>query len=145
MPDGGLAIWHVNDDIANGWAINNDEPYYGVGLEQADGQFGLENGGPSNAADIYPGLANNREFSHSSSPNTTSLYGEPSMIRIDNISDSEMIMTFDLTFNEIILANASIIGGSGYAYSNGNISISIDNEMNLETLEFGLEFSPAFV
>ena len=145
MPDGGLAIWHVNDDIANGWAINNDEPYYGVGLEQADGQFGLENGGPSNAADIYPGLTNNREFSHSSSPNTTSLYGEPSMIRIDNISDSEVIMTFDLTFNEIILANASIIGGSGYAYSNGNISISIDNEMNLETLEFGLEFSPAFV
>ena len=67
------------------------------------------------------------------------------MIRIDNISDSEVIMTFDLTFNEIILANASIIGGSGYAYSNGNISISIDNEMNLETLEFGLEFSPAFV
>ena len=44
-------------------------------VEQADGQFGLENGGPSNAADIYPGLTNNREFSHSSSPNTTSLYG----------------------------------------------------------------------
>ena len=20
MPDGGLATWHVNDDIANGWA-----------------------------------------------------------------------------------------------------------------------------
>ena len=54
-------------------------------------------------------------------------------------------MTFDLTFNEIILANASIIGGSGYAYSNGNISISLI-AIFLETLEFGLEiFSPAFV
>ena len=38
----GLTIWHINENIAQGWAPNNDEPYYGVGLEQADGMFALE-------------------------------------------------------------------------------------------------------
>ena len=75
MPSSGLTIWHINDDIAQsgGWAPNNNEPYYGVGLEQADGMFALENGGPSDGNDVFPGNTDNREFSHSSSPNTTSL------------------------------------------------------------------------
>ncbi|GIS40063.1 hypothetical protein Ct9H90mP12_2570 [bacterium] len=55
MPTPGLTIWHINDDIAQGWAVNNNEPYYGVGLEQADGMFAHENGGPSNGADVFPG------------------------------------------------------------------------------------------
>ena len=145
MPAAGLAIWHINDNIAQGWAINNNEPYYGVGLEQADGMFALENGGPSNAADIYPGITDNREFSHSSSPNTTSLYGEPSMIRLDNISDPGTTMSFDITYNEIILATATINDGSGYAYNEGTISLSMDNEMEIGSLEFELNFYPAFV
>ncbi len=145
MPAAGLAIWHINDNIATGWAINNNEPYYGVGLEQADGLFGLENGGPSNAADIYPGITDNREFSHSSSPNTTSLYGDPSMVRIDNISDPGANMSFNVTYNEIILATATIDNGSGYAYDEGTISLSMDNEMEIGSLEFELDFYPAFV
>ena len=26
LPEPGLAIWHINDDIAQGWAPNNNEP-----------------------------------------------------------------------------------------------------------------------
>ena len=59
MPTPGLTIWHINDDIAQGWAVNNNEPYYGVGLEQADGMFAHENGGPSNGADVFPGDTDN--------------------------------------------------------------------------------------
>ena len=147
MPSSGLTIWHINDDIAQsgGWAPNNNEPYYGVGLEQADGMFALENGGPSDGNDVFPGNTDNREFSHSSSPNTTSLYGEPSMLRIDNISDPGDFMTFDVQYNEIILATASIEDGSGSAYNQGSISLGMDNEMALGQFEFELDFNPSFV
>ena len=145
MPTAGLAIWHINDDIASEWNVNGNEPYYGVGLEQADGQFALENGGPSNGADIFPGSTDNREFSHSSAPNTTSLYGLPSLVRIDEISDSHEIMSFNVTYSEIIIAEASISNGSGNAYSSGSLVLNLDNEMPLTEFEFELEFSPAFV
>jgi len=145
MPTPGLTIWHINDDIAQGWGVNNNEPFYGVGLEQADGMFALENGGPSNGADVYPGDSDNREFSHSSNPNTTSLYNEPSMLRIDNISDPGEYMTLDVTYNEVILATASIEDGTGSAYNNGYISLSLDNEMALGQFEFELNFNPDFV
>ena len=145
MPTPGLAIWHINDDIAQGWGPNNNEPYYGVGLEQADGLFALENGGPSNGGDVYPGDTDNREFSHATIPNTHSLYGVPSMTRIDNISDPGETMSFDVEYNEIILATASISDGSGYANNQGSISIGMDNEMDLGELEFELGFSPYIV
>ena len=141
----GLTIWHINENIAQGWAPNNDEPYYGVGLEQADGMFALENGGPSNGADVFPGDLNNREFSHSSNPNTTSLYGEPSLLRLDNISDPGAFMTFDVEYNELILASAYIEDGSGIAYNSGYISLGMDNEMDFGEFEFQIDFSPAYV
>ena len=141
----GLTIWHINDNMAEGWAVNNDEPYYGVGLEQADGMYALENGGPSNGGDVYPGDTNNREFSNSSSPNTSSLYGEPSMLRIDNISDPGEFMTFDVEYNEVILAEAFIRDGNGNAYGQGSLSIGIDNDFELNELQFDLDFAPAFV
>ena len=141
----GLTIWHINDNLAQGWAPNNDEPYYGVGLEQADGMFALESGGPSNGADVFPGDFNNREFSHSSNPNTTSLYGLPSLLRIDNISDPGSFMTFDVEYNELILASASIEDGVGMAYNNGYIVLGMDNDMAFGEFEFELEFSPAYV
>ena len=145
MPTPGLTIWHINDDIAQDWYLNNNEPYYGVGLEQADGMFALENGGPSNGADVFPGDSDNREFSNSSSPNTSSLYGEPSMLRIDNISDPGEFMYIDIQYNEIILATATIDDGNGYAYNQGYLSIGMDNEMTIAELEFELDFSPSFV
>ncbi len=145
MPTPGLTIWHINDDIAQGWAVNNNEPYYGVGLEQADGMFALENGGPSNGADVYPGDTDNREFSNSSSPNTTSLYGEPSMLRIDNISDPGEVMSFDVQYNEIILATASIDDGGGNAYGQGSLSLGMENDIELGQLQFELDFTPSFV
>ena len=145
MPTPGLTIWHINDNMAEGWAVNNDEPYYGVGLEQADGMFALENGGPSNGGDVYPGTTNNREFSNSSNPNTNSLNGVPSMLRIDNISDPGDFMTFDVEYNEIILATATIQDGVGNAYGEGGISIGIENDFEISELQFELEFSPAFV
>jgi len=136
MPQPGLAIWHISDNITN----NNNEPYYRVGLEQADGFFALENGGPSNGGDVYPGTSANREFSHSSMPNTTSLYGDPSMNRIENISDPGPVMTFDLSYNEIILADIELQAGTGYANQPGTFGVDIDNDMDLGALELTLAY-----
>ena len=145
LPEPGLAIWHINDDIAQGWAPNNNEPYYGVGLEQADGMFALENGGPSNAADMFPGLLDNREFSNSSSPDTKSLFGAPSMMSLNNISDPNPVMTFNVTYNEIILASASIDDGTGLAFNQGSIFLGMENDMDISELTFELNFSPSYV
>ena len=107
--------------------------------------YALENGGPSNGADVFPGDLNNREFSHSSNPNTTSLYGDPSLLRIDNISDPGTFMTFDVEYNELILASASIEDGTGVAYNNGYIVMGMENEMDFGSFEFEIDFSPSYV
>ena len=137
MPQPGLTIWHISDDITN----NNNEPYYRVGLEQADGLFALENGGPSNGGDVYPGTSDNREFSHSSMPNTTSLYGDPSMNRIENISDPGPFMTFDISYNEIILADIELQDGTSYANLPGTFGVDINNEMGLGDLALTLAYN----
>ncbi len=144
MPSPGLTIWHVDEEVtATGWAPNNNEPHYGVGLEQADGLYELENGGSSDGGDVYPGTTNQREFSHTTTPSTESYYGYPSMIRIDQISDPNEFMTFNVEFNEIITATAYPISGSGDAFSEGTMQIGFENEMDLQSLSFSLNFSPA--
>ncbi len=144
MPSPGLTIWHVDEEMTStGWAPNNNEPHYGVAIEQADGLFELENGGSSDGGDVFPGTTNNREFSHTTVPSTESYYGYPSMIRVDNISDPGEYMTFDIEFNEIITATAYPISGSGNAFSEGSMHIGFENEMDLQSLSFSMNFSPA--
>ena len=142
MPTPGLAIWHINDNIAQGWGPNSNEPYYGIGLEQADGFFALENGGQSDGGDVYPGNTNNRAFSHATTPNSTSLYGVASMTRIDNISDPGEFMSIDVSYGEIVLATAFIYDGEGYGNGEGHFSIGLNNTMTINGLEFELDFSP---
>ena len=54
-------------------------------------------------------------------------------------------MSFNVTYSEIIIAEASIGNGFGNAYSSGSVVLSLSNEMPLTEFEFELEFSPAFV
>jgi M6 family metalloprotease-like protein len=144
MPSPGLAIWHIDTEMtASGWAPNNNEPHYGVALEQADGLYSLENGGYSDGGDVFPGTTNNREFSHTTIPSTESYYGLPSMVRIDNISDSGDNMSFDIQFNEIITASAYPISGSGNAYDEGSFQIGFDNDVDIQSLSISIDFFPA--
>lgn len=144
LPSPGLAIWHIDEEMTStGWAPNNNEPHYGVAIEQADGLFELENGGSSDGGDVFPGATNNREFSNTTVPSTESYYGYPSMIRVDNISDPDEYMAFDIEFNEIITATAYPISGSGYSFSEGSMHIGFENEMDLQSLSFSMNFSPA--
>ncbi len=93
LPAGGLFIWHINEGAGN----NNNEPYYLVALEQADGLFGLENGGGADASDPYPGTTNNRTFDGASNPNSNSQNLQPTQVAVTSISNADSVMTADLS------------------------------------------------
>ncbi|SVA16611.1 uncharacterized protein METZ01_LOCUS69465, partial [marine metagenome] len=131
----GLLFWHIDTEKTNGWAPNNDEPHYGVGLEQADGLFNLENNGSSDGGDPYPGTTNNHTLSRCTTPNTNSYYDLPSFVSIENISAPDSIMTFDLSFGEITTNDIYGIG-SGYAFDIGNLVIFIENTETITALQF---------
>lgn len=105
LPGAGLLIWHV-DEAKSG---NTDECYqlnnwlcgsnhYKVAVEQADGLWDLEHGNDrGDAADPYPGSTNNRAFSVSSTPNSSSYSNStPTQVAVTNISNSAATMTADL-------------------------------------------------
>ena len=143
MPEPGLLFWHIDTEKTNlDGDPNDDEPHYGVGLEQADGLFELENNGYSDRGDPYPGLTENREFSHCSSPQSVSYYYQPSGIAFSNISDADSIMYFDLHF-DTTQAGHMHANGSGDANDIGELSISMTNSIEILELSFALDFAPS--
>ena len=141
MPSPGMLFWHIDTEKTSGWSVNNDEPHYGVGLEQADGLFHLENNNASDGGDPYPGFTNNYAFTHCTTPSTVSYYFDPSMVAFTNISDSDSIMSFDLSFSDVELGSMNAIG-VGDAYAIGYISISMTNNTPIDELTFQLDQSP---
>jgi hypothetical protein len=60
LPGQGVLVWHVDDEQVSAGlpdnTVNADEAHYGVGLEQADGDFELEAGSNrGDAGDPFPG------------------------------------------------------------------------------------------
>ncbi|HHT9114734.1 MAG TPA: M6 family metalloprotease domain-containing protein [Candidatus Wunengus sp. YC65] len=111
LPGSGLLIWHIDGNtitsksLAN--EVNDSECYspsdcsanhYGVALIQADGQWNLEKKvNQGDVGDPYPGSANNKSFTDSSSPNSKLYNGNKSNVCITNISASGTTMTATLS------------------------------------------------
>lgn len=105
MPQGGLAIWHIDENKSGntdegypgqtGWPGNNR--HYKVALLQADGLFDLERGNNrGDAGDVYHG-AGVSEISHNTTPNTDAYQNGVVMNtgnRIFAISGEGATMTF---------------------------------------------------
>ena len=144
MPQPGILFWHIDTEKTSGWGVNTDEPHYGVGLEQADGLFELENDGASDGGDPYPGLTDNREFTHCSTPSTVSYYFEPSMVAFTNISNSDSIMSFDISFDDVETGSMSAVG-FGDAYAVGYLSISMTNNIVFNEFSFELTQHPGIL
>jgi len=94
LPESGLLIWHIDTERTSRWpgsnSVNDDEPHYGVGLEQADGRFDLEEGsnrGDKN--DPYPGRTGNHIYDNESMPDSKSYYSEPSYVAVYDITEDE--------------------------------------------------------
>jgi M6 family metalloprotease-like protein len=100
----GLLVYHI-DERAVG---NSSEGRHLVSLEQADGNFDLEQrrifGYGSDGGDPYPGVSGNRTFTWWSVPSNHSNENQPTQVSLRNISDPGATMTFDIeVWSPIIL------------------------------------------
>jgi immune inhibitor A len=98
LPGDGLLIYHVDENVPN----NNNQNHYKVAVEQADGEFDLENNNGADNGDPWPGSTDNRTFDDFSIPNAWYYYNGPSEVSVANISDSDSTMYADLSvmYNE---------------------------------------------
>lgn len=92
IPGPGLLIYHVDETRSD----NDDQDRYLVAVEQADGQFDLENNNGSDTGDPWPGYTNNRTFDPWSTPNTDFYVYGSTEVAVTNISDSDSSMYADL-------------------------------------------------
>jgi immune inhibitor A len=125
LPSAGLLIWHVDNNRDGNYAecrqINNwlcGVNHYKVALEQADGLLGLENNTSiGDGGDPYPGSANNRSFTFTTTPNSSSYANSTNtLVGVTNISNSGPSMT----------ANFQVRSGSGPTNLLVNPSFDID-------------------
>jgi M6 family metalloprotease-like protein len=94
LPDTGLAIWHVEENGSNNNEQMTSAMHYELSLEQADGQFHLENDTNSgDSGDLFasPGATT---FSDTTTPNARWWDGSSSGLDIQNVSASGNTMTF---------------------------------------------------
>ena len=123
IPGSGLAIFHVDDNVAsnkNEWYPGNTtNGHYHVSLEQADGNWDLEkNINRGDSGDLYPGTSNNRIFNDVSIPNSSDYNNQTTNVSISNISSSKTDMTADLTiFQNTTNYSLSISPASQEKYS----------------------------
>lgn len=108
LPASGMLIWHIDENVASD---NDNEWYPGIGssghylvaVEQADGAYHLEhNLNSGDAADVFPGSTDNRAFNSTTSPNSLKYDSTVSYVSISNISDSDSLMTADLTVSLVL-------------------------------------------
>ena len=101
-PNGeGMLIFHVEYDVMNstlgnsGGSSNNETR--GKMVEEADNLGHLRSGSNrGDAGDVFPGTANNTAFNSSTSPNSLSHNGYPTMALVENISPAGAVMTADM-------------------------------------------------
>jgi immune inhibitor A len=92
IPGSGLLIYHVDETVQS----NDDQTHYHVAVEQADGDYDLENNQGSDNGDPWPGSTNNRTFDDTSVPNSNLYFNIPSDVSVDGISNSDSIMYANL-------------------------------------------------
>ncbi len=101
LPGFGMLTYHIDESVAS---QNDDENHYLVALEQADGNYNLENDVNSgDTGDPFPGINQNRIFDNNSIPNSRNYLGSNTLVAISNISDAESIMTADFEVSETVI------------------------------------------
>lgn len=105
LPGDGLLVYHVDDTKTDN--LSGALSGYRVSLVQADSLFPLELESPSgdfgDAADPFPGTLNKRSLTNDTQPNTRSIAGANTGVRIWNIlageADGADSASFDLAFS----------------------------------------------
>jgi hypothetical protein len=133
LPGDGLLVYHVDDtkDSNLGGAGN-----YRVSLVQADSLFPLELESPSgdfgDSLDTFPGALGKRSLTNDTQPNTRSLAGSNTGIRIWNIfagtADGADTASFDLAIStrpEIRIARVTTSDGGGDGYPDAGETVDL--------------------
>ena len=132
MPQGGLAIWHIDENKADnkqegypgqaGWPGNNN--HYKIALLQADGLYELEKGLDSgDAGDVYRG-GGVSAIGSDTVPNTHAYQGGVTIVtsnRISAISASAANMTF--TYSRAV--GGSLPSITGFSPTSGVVGTSV--------------------
>lgn len=96
LPSEGMLIWRINENQIDNQTYNDNKSCFLVGLLQADGLQDLENrANNGDLGDAYPGISNNRSFGANTNPKSQLCDMTIFDILINNISDSDTIMTFE--------------------------------------------------
>ncbi len=141
LVEGGILIWHLDSTvIANNWnsnSVNNNEPHFGVALEQADGDNDLENDSNSgDTGDPFPGSTSNTAFDDNSNPNSHSHDLLPSFISVSNISISDTFALADFDPGQVAsVASASISADTATAWDTSTVVIRVTNTFELGSFE----------
>lgn len=93
LPGECLLIYHVDDSVPK----QNNPAHYKVDVEQADGNFDLNNGNNrGDTGDPWPGSSGKTTFDDNSTPNSRDYNGNETLVAVKNISDCGPTMTADL-------------------------------------------------
>ncbi|MGE5178770.1 MAG: M6 family metalloprotease domain-containing protein [Bacteroidota bacterium] len=148
LPGDGMIVYHVNDlqqDNLSGPAS------YRVSILQADGKNELADptaaGNFGDAGDPFPGTSGNRNITQSTTPDTRSLAGVDTGVRITNIvagmtSDNADSASFDLAIStrpELRVARVTTtdIGGNGNGYPDPGETVDVTVELRNLGLDSG--------
>ena len=135
LPNSGLLFWHIDENRNNNdaqcislnrWNCQNQ--HYKVALEQADGLLNLENNiNSGDLGDVFPGSANRRSYTFTTSPNNSSYFSSTNPHReILRISDSSAAMTADF-----------YIGSYDHSFSKSSPGNPASNLRNNPTITWG--------
>ncbi len=134
---GGLAIWHINQDVTRegqagntgGTAGTANQRPHGVALVEADGLNQLLNGvNRGDGGDVFPGTTNNTSLTNATVPSSKGSSGLPNNVAVTGIPASPangnaMTVTMRAGFSPPDLAGATITPSSGD--NNAVVSTSI--------------------
>jgi immune inhibitor A len=110
LPGDGLLVWHVDETRSS----NDDPSHKLVDLEEAGGTQYLDSGEFSRGRpeDPFPGSSGKRTFSDTTNPNAKTYAGDPSMLLVDQVSNSSDTMTANVG-----LEAAAPITTTGYTFA----------------------------
>lgn len=140
LPGHGLAIWHIDEMIANSrFGVNADENRKGVDLEEADGLNGLDNEtNRGDAGDLFPGSTNKTTFDSTTNPNSRLYNLSNSALRISNIVENADSIKFDLGSGATSTATCSgltlLTAASGVFDDGSGNTANYDNNQNCSWL-----------
>ncbi len=108
IPNHGLIIYHVDETVSG----NSNDWHPLVMVEQADGNFDLQNGiNSGDGGDCYPGTSNQTVFSPFTNPNSNDYLNQSSFVSVTGISENNSVITanFGVQVSFPILATGGVL------------------------------------